>query len=300
MSENRRKTGRSTGQEKNRQGEATNRDKRRPGNIREHDAARLAATLTRRDRQIALDCYEHRVLTTEQIRRLHFTGTRTARTARARLQHLYDLRVLDRFRPLLPRGEGTSQHHWILDTAGAHVVAALLDVDRAELRWSHHAATTIADSQTLDHALAVNDFATRLAEDLRAAGGTLRRWHGERTVRHYLGQAVIPDAYFVIERPDRPPLHLLLELDRGTEDHRHLLEKSHAYADAIPNSPLAKQHPTVLLLVPSDRRARAVATTLSDGPWPIALDSWVPGDESPLAVISRAQNDEPAGALSTR
>ena len=39
--------------------------------------AALASRLTDRDRRVALDCYEHRVLATEQLRRLHFRGSRT-------------------------------------------------------------------------------------------------------------------------------------------------------------------------------------------------------------------------------
>ena len=65
--------------------------------------AALAARLTDRDRRIALDCFEHRVLTTEQLRRLHF---RAARTARERLQELRELRLLASFRPPRPRQAG--------------------------------------------------------------------------------------------------------------------------------------------------------------------------------------------------
>lgn len=68
----------------------------RPRRFTAQDIARLASHLTERDRQIALDCFEHRVLTTGQIKRLHFTDTRTTV---ARLDVLYRLRVLDRFRP---------------------------------------------------------------------------------------------------------------------------------------------------------------------------------------------------------
>jgi hypothetical protein len=68
------------------------------------------------DRQIAVDCYDHHVLTTEQILRLHFTGLRSTT---ARLDILYQLRVLDRFRPSVPMGEGTAPYHWVLDEAPA-------------------------------------------------------------------------------------------------------------------------------------------------------------------------------------
>jgi hypothetical protein len=57
---------------------------------------KLASHLTERDRHIAKDCFEYRVLTTSQITRLYFTGPRTAS---ARLDVLYRLRVLDRFAP---------------------------------------------------------------------------------------------------------------------------------------------------------------------------------------------------------
>ncbi len=67
-----------------------------PNRLREHNIAEPPAHSTDRDRHIALDCYEHHVLRTDQLKRLHFTGLRTAS---ARLGLLYELRVLDRFRP---------------------------------------------------------------------------------------------------------------------------------------------------------------------------------------------------------
>ena len=68
----------------------------RPGKITFGHLVSLGSRLTDRDRQIALDCHDHHVLTTEQLVRLHFAGLRTAT---ARLDALYKLRVLDRFRP---------------------------------------------------------------------------------------------------------------------------------------------------------------------------------------------------------
>ena len=62
----------------------------------------LGSRLTECDRQIALDCYEHHVLTTEQLQLLHFSGIRTTR---ARLHALYTLRILDRFRQRRAMGE---------------------------------------------------------------------------------------------------------------------------------------------------------------------------------------------------
>ena len=79
--------------------------RRRPGRLSAGHASRLAAQLTERDRRIALDCYDHRVLTTAQLQRLHF---RTVRVAQRRLQQLYELRVLERFRPPWQRPHGST------------------------------------------------------------------------------------------------------------------------------------------------------------------------------------------------
>src|SRR5947208_14648489 len=93
--------------------------------------AALASRLTDRDRRIALDCFEHRVLTTEQLRRLHFHGNRTTR---ARLGQLYLWQVLDRFRPPWPHGEGSAPYHWVIDNGGAYLVAEQLGLEPRELR----------------------------------------------------------------------------------------------------------------------------------------------------------------------
>lgn len=39
------------------------------------DVVRLAAHLTERDRRIALECFEHHILTSSQIKRLYFSDT---------------------------------------------------------------------------------------------------------------------------------------------------------------------------------------------------------------------------------
>jgi hypothetical protein len=246
---------------------------------------RLARHLTDRDRQIAEDCFEHRVLTTEQLRRLHFTREQGARR---RLGKLRQLRVLDSFQPVLKRGAGSSPNHWILDTAGAYVVAAVRGLEQDRLPWTRQPPEAVANSATLDHRRDTNEFATQLIEAVRAAGGIVPTWHGERGARELLGGIVIPDSYLAIEQPGCPPLHLLLELDRGTEDGRRLLTKARRYAKAIPRSKLLRANVLVLVLVPSMRRARTAAATLARGPWPIAVEPWTPGGEPPHAIVQRA------------
>lgn len=262
----------------------------RAGRLRAGELAHLASRLTDRDRQIAQDCYEHRVLTTEQLRRLHFTDTRSATR---RLHALRELRVLERFRPTWRRSEGSSPYHWILDTAGAYVVAAGLGLERHQLAGKPQPLDAVAGSATLAHRRATNEFATRLITQARATDATVPEWRGERGAGELLDGIVIPDSYLLLERPASPPVHLLLEIDRGTEDHARLLTKARRYAKAIPRSPLRRANVLVLMIVPSPRRARTVAATLAGGPWPIAVEPWTLDGESPLILVERAAQRSP-------
>jgi hypothetical protein len=199
-------------------------------------------------------------LTTDQIAGLHFGRSRTARF---RLNHLYELRVLDRFRPARPPGRGTAPFHWILDELGAHVVAATLERDRTGLNWRRSSALALASSQTLAHRMATNEFFVRVAVEARAAGGFLREWYGERTTQPLFDGIIVPDSYGVVDLPGREPLHVLLELDRSTEPLRRIRDKVDRYAKAIPRSELADLDPLVLFAVPTARRAAGVSAVLS-------------------------------------
>ena len=234
---------------------------RRPGRITSTHITRAASLITERDRQIAIDCYEHGTLTTDQIAGLHF---RRGRTTRFRLNHLYELRVLDRFRPARPPRRGTAPFHWILDELGAHVVAASLHRDRRDLNWRRAAAIALADSATLKHRMATNEFFVRVAVEARAAGGPPHEGHGERTTQQLFGRIVAPDSYGVIRLPDREPLHLLLELDRGTEPLSRIRDKIARYAKATPRSELADTNTRVLFAAPSTRRAAGIAEAIDN------------------------------------
>ncbi|ADB53609.1 replication-relaxation family protein [Conexibacter woesei] len=236
-------------------------DTSRPTRVTTKHLLTLASRLTDRDRQIVIDCYEHTTLTTDQLTRLHF---RHPNTARERLDVLYRLRMLDRFRPEVRLGEGSAPYHWILDEAGAHVVADELGLDREQLRWRHATAARVAVSSKLDHHVATNEFFVRLAVELRAAGGSLHEWYGEKTTSRLLGGIVTPDGYGVLHLPDRAPLHLLLEVDRGTEPLRRIREKIDRYSKALPRSELASVAPLVVFVAPTDRRAHSIRTTAAD------------------------------------
>jgi hypothetical protein len=264
----------------------TANERERTSRLKESDYARLAAHVTERDRNIAVDCYEHHVLTTDQLQRLHFTG---ARTARARLQVLYELRVLDRFRPLRERGEGTMPHHWILDEAGALIVADQRGIDRSQLRYTHADGAKLAASRSLEHHVEANELFTRLAVEASQAGGALTQWYGVRTLAHLLGGVVVPDGYGVLAMPGKPMLHILLEYDRATETASVLREKARRYADTLPRSSLREVSPLVILAVPSPRRAQTATAAIAGSGAPIAVAVWsVASARSVLAMVTEA------------
>lgn len=263
----------------------------------DEDVLRLASHVTERDRQIAIDCFEHRVLTTSQIQRLHFPGMRGASS---RLNVLYSLRVLDRFRPSLPRGEGTAPYHWILDEAGALLVADHRSIDRAKLGWQHSVAAGVANSEKLAHHVEANEFFIRLAVDANPAGGMLSEWYGERTCHQMFSGVVVADGYGVLERLGCAPLHLLIELDRGTEASARLLKKAEDYAVMLPHTQLRDLDPIVLFLAPSARRAETIRAVVKDAPAPLAVGVWSAAstgsvlDVIPDAMARRRAPEEPA------
>jgi len=261
----------------------TYREERR-GRLGAAAVAALAWRLTERDRQVALACYEHRVLTTEQLRRLHFGSSRRCRI---RLEQLYQLRVLDRFRPPKQHGQGSAPYHWVLDEGGAHIAAQALGLERSELHWRHQAAIGLATSAKLTHQLQVNELATRLAEELAEAGGRLGTWWGERRCQAALEGLVAPDGYLQLRLPGQQPVSLLLELDRATEDYERLRQKARRYLKALPRSPLADEEPLLVVTAPTQTRADGIASALANSGLPHRIVVWTPA-RSPLSALADA------------
>ena len=136
----------------------------------------LARHLTERDREVALCLYDQQVLTTDQLTLLFFSSRRRAQD---RLLFLYRQRVLDRFYPPSVFGSGKPPAHWLIDEAGAHLVAASLDVDRRHLDWQRH--DDWGSHPQLAHRLEVNCFVTDLiASTLADRALGVVAWFGTR------------------------------------------------------------------------------------------------------------------------
>jgi hypothetical protein len=222
----------------------------------------LARHLTERDRAIALALYEHQLLTTDQLTLLFFSSKRRAQD---RLRFLYDERVLDRFYPPRPYGLGKPQAHWLLDEAGAILVAASVGVERKQLGWQRR--DDWGSHPQLLHRLEAHRFLTDLISATLADGSlSVSEWCGSRSARSRLEsssahEAPIPDCGFVVETTPGP-IECYLEWDRGTETLDHLTGKLSRYwhSEAVSNR---ERVVNLLFVVPTERRMQALVDAVA-------------------------------------
>jgi hypothetical protein len=227
-------------------------------------AAALAARLTARDRWLLRMLHEHRVLTTTQIAGLAFG---TTRAATARMSVLYQYRAVDRFRPLA--AAGSAPLHFILDDAGAAVLAAEDGTTPAQLGYRRDRTVAIALSPRLAHTTGANGFFTALAAAARTSSGqlALECWWSERRCAALWGDLARPDGYgrWTEQHPGRPPVtaDFFLEYDTGSEDLPRLIAKLAGYADLAARTGIATP---VLFWLPTPRREAALRARLAGPP----------------------------------
>ncbi len=205
---------------------------RRPTAVRpwaDHDlVSAVARRLTPRDRLLCQVLFDHKVLTTEQVTDLCFENPTTARH---RLSILYELRVLDRFRPFRP--VGSDPYHYLLDTLGVEIVAADRGVEVPRPGLRHSRALALADSQRLAHLLATNGLFCALARWARGVeDAELAEWWSERRCKTEWGGVVRPDGLGTLRHGQRV-VEFFVELDRGTETLARLADKLTGYAELV-------------------------------------------------------------------
>jgi hypothetical protein len=256
-------------------------------------AASLAARLTARDRWILRMLLEHRVLTTGQLTDLAFG---TTRACTRRMGILYQLRAVDRFRPLAVAG--SAPMHFVLDEAGAAVLAAEDGTTPAGLTWRRDRAMAIALSPRLAHDTGASGVFTALAAAARASGGqlALEVWWSERRCAAAWDRAR-PDGYgrWRDQPPGRPAAaaDFFLEYDTGTEPLGRLTAKLDGYRDLAARTGI----PTpVLFWVPTMRREAALRARLA-GPLPHGTPGAASAAQVPIATaVAGISPDGPAGA----
>ena len=184
-----------------------------------------AGRVTGRDRYLCRLLLDHQVLTTGQIRQVCFPSERTAQL---RLVQLHQLRVLDRFRPLV--AVGSAPQHWILDSLGASLLAAEQGVEVSELPWRRDKTVALAASAQLAHLVGANGFFCLLLATARhQPDAELALWWSARRCAAAWGAIVRPDGYGVWTQGGRRTA-FLLEHDTGSETTGRLAEKLDRYA----------------------------------------------------------------------
>lgn len=166
--------------------------------------------LTDRDIQICIDIHEHRFLTTPQIHQLHFN---TEYRARVRTRQLYELEVLNRFRP--PKYPGSLPWHYVLDRAGAEIVWGALNIEPSTY-FDRNRTTRLVKSRRLEHLREINDFFCHLVHKGRPHGVVLVEWLGEYRSAKETQRIVYPDGIGLLKGPSSSS-RFFLELDRGSE-----------------------------------------------------------------------------------
>jgi hypothetical protein len=259
--------------------------------------AALAARLTTRDRWLLRMLHEHRVLTTTQITQLAFG---TTRAATARLLTLYQLRAIDRFRPLT--ATGSAPLHFVLDEAGAYLLAAEDGITPAQLGYRRDRALAIALSAQLAHPTGTNSVFCALAAQGRCAGdAALTCWWSERRCAALWGDLARPDGYgqWTEHTPAGPAVtDFFLEYDTGSENLHRVAAKLTGYRDLAARTGITTP---VLFWLPTARREAALRALLAStpgrgSPGPRTAGG-VPGVPVATTTPEAAGGTGPAGAI---
>lgn len=217
----------------------------------------LAPRVTPRDREILGGLYDHHVMTTHHIHRLHFPGAE-ARRARRRLLLLHRYGLLDRFRPFFERARVPD--HWVLAPTGAAVVAENRGMEPGELGFRQDRVLAWAHSGRLGHILGLVECLALTTEAARSTpNARLVRWDNERECARRWGRHIRPDAYMCWHQ-DGLVLDAFWEYDTGTEPLTKVQRKMRGYARLARESRLPS---IVLFAVHSDQREDNLAAKLA-------------------------------------
>lgn len=216
----------------------------------------LSEHLTDRDRWLTRMLYEHKVLTTHQIAEIAHPSSRAANM---RLLQLYKWRLVDRFQPFIT--SGSAPMHYVLDVAGATVLARGEGLEPNALSYKHERAIGIAHSLHLAHTVGTNGFFTALIARSRGlqAPGQLTVWWSEARCRRHFGDIVLPDGYGRWHE-QHTDCEWFLEFDLATERPDRVAAKLPRYARLATTTGITTP---VLVWVPTARREARVRHSLA-------------------------------------
>ena len=174
---------------------------------------RLLPRLTDRDLEIVRAVWRLNVLTANHLCEMFFD---TRGRGLVRLKQLYEMGVLDRFRPYR-EGGGSEPYHYVLGREGAAVVAAWTgaNVDQAVRRYRGAFGIALARRAVLARSVAVSGFYAHLVATQRANPRCkLLDWMRPEEVAAWT-QGIIRDAWFGEWQEDGRVEHFFLVPDPG-------------------------------------------------------------------------------------
>lgn len=235
---------------------------------------RLADQLSERDRAILRDLARVRVLSGDQLTRLHFTDLsestrdRTRRRVLARLVRLNVAATLDR--TIGGVRAGSTGLVYALGVAGQRLVPLLAAEEstapgkRARRPWT-------PSSLFLKHTLGVSELYVRLREHERTGILTLARFVVEHAawMPTGVGGVIKPDASLLVQADDVED-SWVAEVDRAAESLPTLRHKLLSYVDFASTGQLGPDGvtPRVLVTVPPGNRLAAVQDLVAHLPEP--------------------------------
>lgn len=226
------------------------------------EAERIGERLSQRDWAVLRSLAAVRVLTGDQLTRLHFQdlSSRTRERVRRRvLARLTELQIVARLgRAVGGVRAGSSGWVYALDVAGQR----LAQLDRGQRDDTGRLRRAWTPSVLfLGHSLAVAELYVRLVEQARGAAFTVAAFQAEPACwwPDGLGGFIKPDA-FVALSTERFDELVWLEVDRGTESLPTLRRKLHGYLDFVERGQLGPRDavPQVVVAVPDEHRYSGV------------------------------------------
>lgn len=201
--------------------------------------------------------FEHKVFTTHHIVDLAFP---TRRAANLRLLNLHKWGVLHRFQP--HRDRGTHPMHYVLDTAGAILLAHEHGLEPSQLSYKREREIGRAYSLQLAHTTGCNSLFTTLIRRARrpdATGHLTAWWSAGRCGRHW-GDIITPDGYGRWHETNRE-IEWFLEFDFGTEQLSRLTTKLVRYEQLATTTGITTP---ILVWLPTPGREATARRALAD------------------------------------
>lgn len=180
--------------------------------------------ITQRDIGLLELLSKRRLLRRDQIYRL-YPKFASVDVLNKRLKMLYNKHVIDRIRPPVRQGEGSSQQYVCLDRAGI----ILLGLDK----YNKPIYINNIGNKSLflgwEHRVLINEYECIIKEVITRLGGRLLIYLSESPVM-FNNTKLIPDIFILMSRNNKGYL-MYIEIDQGTEDIPYVKNKLNSYMD---------------------------------------------------------------------